>query len=113
MNLQIPISHQPKRRAQVCFSVLKQYHPPDMVLLSYNLLEKIISSNPEDVESIDTVSCYGVQMGMSCPLKLLKLTIDFAKQAMMFKELFALPRCAIYGAYIDISINYVFQALRY
>ena len=84
----------------------------DMVLLSSNLLARNITSNPNDAESINVISCFGVQMGVSCPLKLLKLSIDFENCTMIFKELFHIPRCALYGAYVDISINYAFQALR-
>ena len=84
----------------------------DMVLLCATLLERVITSKPKDAESIGSLACYGIQLGLPIPLKLLKLTIDFDNQEMEFKELFSLPKCAHYGAYIDISLNYVFEALK-
>ena len=82
----------------------------DMVLLCASILEKMLVSKPEDAASIKCVTCYGVQLGPSCPLKLLKLTINF-DGAMQFEELFVLRECALYGAYIDITLDYVVRAI--
>ena len=75
-----------------------------MVLLCATQLERVITSKPKDAESIGSLVCYGIQLGLPIPLKLLKLTNDFNNQEMEFKELFSLPKCALYGAYIDIYL---------
>ena len=84
----------------------------DMILLCAALLTDMVASQPEHAESIWSLTCYGVQVGFSYPIKLLKLTIDFENRKVHFKELFNKPVCAFQGAYIDIALNYVFEALK-
>ena len=50
-------------------------------------------------------------MGLSYPLKLLKLTISFNDQSSQFEELFYRSVGVFHGAYIDIALNYVSNAL--
>ena len=50
-------------------------------------------------------------MGPVHSLKLLKLHIDFEEERLVFFELFHLPPCVTSGAYMDMVLNYIFEAL--
>ena len=73
-----------------------------MVLLCAHKLEHIVTCTPQDVESLQVLTCYGMQVGLSYPLKLLKLTMDFQDHELEFQELFKGPVGVFQGAYIDI-----------
>ena len=60
---------------------------------------------------VTCVTVYGVQIGTSYPVKLLKVTMDFDTETVHFQELFASPMCPSGGAYVDMSLQYIFQAL--
>lgn len=83
-----------------------------MVLLCAHKLEHIVRSTPQDAESLQVLTCYGMQVGLSYPLKLLKLTMDFQDHQLEFQELFNGPVGVFQGAYMDIALNYVFNALK-
>ena len=84
----------------------------DMVLLCAHKLEQVVTSIPQDADSLQVLTCYGVQVGLSYPLKLLKLTMDFQHHILEFHELFNGPVGVFQGAYIDSALNYVFDALK-
>ena len=84
----------------------------DMVLTSTTLLKRrIMASNPAQLQSINTLSCYGILIGPTYSLKFLKLSIDFSKQALFFEELFALSPCLLYPVYVDITIDHIFKLM--
>ena len=64
-----------------------------------------------ELESISKLTCYGMMMGQTYALKLLKLMIDFPKGTTQFEELFHLDPCSLYPAYVDMVIEYIFHAL--
>ncbi len=83
----------------------------DMVLTCATLLEERLSSPSSTPELFDTLVCYGVLLGVPYPLKLLKLTIDFVKEDMVFEERFSLNVCLFSPIYIDLVLHYVFQSV--
>ena len=85
----------------------------DMVLTTTTLLQSKIRAltTPAELRVINTLSCYGLLLGPSYSLKLLKLSIDFNKQTLVFEELFKLSPCLLYPVYVDIAIDDMFKLL--
>lgn len=82
----------------------------NMILTCATLLEEKLPTH--SLPSIDYLVCYGVVLGPTYPLKLLKLTLDFVKQETLFEELFNLPPCPFYPVYIDIILRYLLHSIR-
>ena len=84
----------------------------NMVLRAATTLHRFAESQPiQKVEDLRYLVTYGCQMGPVHSLKLLKLHIDFEEERLVFFELFHLPPCVASGAYIDMVLNYIFEAL--
>ena len=83
----------------------------NMMVLCSVLLKKILVESPGNAESLNIISCYGLQIGMSCPLKILKLSIDFEKGNMTYEELFSQHRCPFCHIYIDCALQHVISCL--
>ena len=79
----------------------------NMMVLCSVLLKKILVKSPGNAESLNILSCYGLQIGMSCPLKILKLSIDFEKGNITYEELFSQHRCPFSHIYIDCALQHV------
>ena len=82
----------------------------NMVVTSATLLEEKLLCRTDDIEPID-ITCYGLLVGTTYPLKLFKLNINFIAQEMLFGELFSLQQCPLYGAYADIALNYLCESV--
>ena len=83
----------------------------NMVLRAATTLHHFAKSQPiQKVEDLRYLVTYGCQMG-PVHSKLLKLRIDFEEEGLEFFELFNLPPCAASGAYMDMVLNYIFEAL--
>ena len=52
----------------------------DMFLLCSTLFINKIEECPDKAEGINILSCYRLQIGLNCPLKILKLSVDFSKK---------------------------------
>lgn len=87
-------------------SVSLQLQANMLLLCSRLLVDKI-----NEMTDVETLTCYGVHLGATYKLKLLKLTLDFSKENIVYEEIFTLEPCAFYPAFIDISIFHVFQSL--
>ena len=83
----------------------------NMMLLCSNLLVEKIKEN-KDPADITMLTCYGIQLGPTYALKILKLTIDFDKCVLLYEELFNLDQCVFYPAFIDISLFFVLENLK-
>ena len=83
----------------------------NMMVLCSVLLKKILVESPGNAESLNIISCYGLQIGMSCPLKILKLSIDFEKGNMTYEQLFSQHRCPFSHIYIDCVLQHVISCL--
>ena len=85
----------------------------NMILTCSMLLERKLKATmtEAELESIGTLTCYGMMMGQTYALKLLKLTIDFKRDTTQFEELFSLDPCSLYPAYVDMVIEYIFHSL--
>lgn len=85
----------------------------NMVVTCATLLEDRLKSlsSAQELGSIDNIVCYGVLIGSKYPLKLLKLTLDFSGQEMVFEERFHLDQCCFYPVYIDILLNHLLHSL--
>ena len=83
----------------------------NMLLLSTTLLVNKIKECPNKAEGINILTCYGLQIGLDFPLKILKLTIDFSENTMEYKELLNVPPTALHHAYIDLALQYVVDCL--
>ena len=81
----------------------------NMLLLCSTLLIEIL--NKSNADGIEVLSCYGIQIGITYPLKILKLTIDFSKDKVLYEELFSLSPCAFYPVYVDMCMEYILQSL--
>ena len=84
----------------------------NMMLLCGRTLAKKMKKRPEDAESITCLTCYGVQVGLSYPVRLLKLSMDFTNNRIKYTELFYARTSLCHGAHIDLSLNYIFNALK-
>ena len=49
--------------------------------------------------------------GPTYSLKLVKLSINFNTQTLVFEELFNLPPCPFYPVYVDVVIDHMLQLL--
>ena len=76
-----------------------------------HLLHKTVSEDPAAAFPLKIMTCYGMQMGSSYPLKILKLVMDFENSLCDYEEQFCLHLCAVYPAYIDIGLSYIIQRL--
>ena len=85
----------------------------NMVLTCSVLLKRKIEmvTSTTELEQIDTLTCYGTIIGPTYSLSLLQLTIDFEDSKFQFEELFKLRPCVLYPAYIDITMNHIFECL--
>ena len=83
----------------------------NMMLLCSNLLVQKIKEN-KDPADITMLTCYGIQLGPTYALKILKLTIDFDNCVLLYEELFKLDQCVLYPAFIDISLFFVLENLK-
>ena len=77
----------------------------NVVVLCAKQLLTLVTENPNDAEKLSCVSRYGAQFGVTIPIQLLKLEIDFSKQEMKFKELLVLPMCPGSGAYMYMYMS--------
>ena len=83
-----------------------------MVLTATTLLQrKIQSSTTSEDLNIHTLVCYGMLMGQTYTMKLLKLSIDFDAQILDFEELFSLHPCVVYPVYVDIVLDHILKSL--
>ena len=83
-----------------------------MLLLTAGLLLKKLNEDPCKADSINVLCCYGMHVGPMCPLKLVKLTVDFNSASVAYEMLFSLSSCAFYSLYLDMSIFQVFNMYR-
>ena len=86
----------------------------DMVLTCAIQLTRILDvfRTPEDLENIKILTCYGMAMGPTYDLKLLKLCINFDQGTLIFEELLKVKPCSVYPAYVDIIIQHIFAQLK-
>ena len=82
-----------------------------MMLASSVLLRRGIIENPTAAASINVITCYGLQIGPTYPLKIFQMIMDFAESSCRYEEQFCLYPCGVYPAYIDIALNYIIQRL--
>ena len=80
----------------------------NMLLLSSKVLVDKLKEKRTDIKLF---TCYGVQLGPLYDLKLLKLTLNFDEHELCYEELFNLPPCAFYPAFIDIALSHVLESL--
>ena len=80
----------------------------NMVLLCVKLLRECVAADPEQAEDISSIT----QFGLTYPMKLLKLKMDFSERKMSFKEQFVVQVCPASGADMDLLLCHIFQALK-
>ena len=51
----------------------------NMVLTAIHFLQRRLKKCPADAKSIESVTAYGMQMGIICPVKILKLTLNIVQ----------------------------------
>ena len=78
-----------------------------MVLACATVLEYKLEVSTADNDSI---TCYGLLVGMEYPMTLVKLTLDFIAGNMLFKQLCPDP---FHGAWIDMTLNSLRAASRF
>ena len=71
-----------------------------------------LNANPCEADAINLLSYYGVTLGPTYPLKLVKLTVDFDSEGLLYEELFTLSPCAFYPVYVDMCILHVVESLK-
>ena len=59
----------------------------NMLVLCSGLLRQKLKECPSDAEKIIILCCYGLQLGLPYPLKVLKLTVDFESGEVKYEEL--------------------------
>ena len=74
----------------------------NMLVLCSGLLRQKFKECPSDAEKINILCCYGLQLGLPYPLKVLKLTVDFEPGKV---ELLNASVSFFYPVHIDVSIN--------
>ena len=76
----------------------------NMVLTATHFLCEKIKMCPADAKAIESVTTYGLQMGIFCPVKVLKLTLNFRTATSSFEELFSKERCPFSHIFIDTAV---------
>ena len=84
----------------------------NMLLLCSCMLLMKLNANPCEADAINLLSCYGVTLGPAYPLKLVKLTVDFNSEGLLYEELFTLSPCTFYPVYVDMCILHVVESLK-
>lgn len=82
-----------------------------MMLISSVMLRNKLTNKPTEADSINIVTCYGMQMGPTYPLRIIKLTMDFETNKAKYEEQFCLFPCSVYPAYIDLGLEYILMRL--
>ena len=57
-----------------------------MLLLYSHMLRMKLNANPCEADAINLLSCYGVTLGPAYPLKLVKLTVDFDSEGLLYRN---------------------------
>ena len=76
----------------------------NMVLTAIHFLQRRLKKCPADAKSIESVTAYGMQMGIICPVKILKLTLNFRTGTSSFDELFSKELCPYSHVLIDMAL---------
>ena len=58
----------------------------NMFLTAAHFMKVRLATHPSDAQSIESVTTYGVQVGIVCPIKILKLTLDFCQGRAFLKS---------------------------
>ena len=76
----------------------------NMVLTATHFLQRRLEKCPADAKSIESVTTYGMQLGIICPVKILKLTLNFRTGTSLFEELFSKEHCPYSHMFIDMAL---------
>ena len=83
----------------------------NMLLLSSTLLLNKVKEDPDKAGGINILSCYGLQIGLNCPLKILKLCVDFSKKELEYEELLNVSPTPVHHLYVDMALQHVVSCL--
>ena len=83
----------------------------NMFLTAAHFMKVRLATHPSAAQSIESVTTYGVQVGIVCPIKILKLTLDFCQGSALFEELFSKDRCPLSHVVIDMAIGHLYSPL--
>ena len=83
----------------------------NMLLLSSVLLLNEVTEDPDKAGGINILSCYGLQIGLNCPLKILKLRVDFSKKKLEYEVLLNVSPTAVHHMYVDMALQHVVSCL--
>ena len=83
----------------------------NMFLTAAHFMKVRLATHPSAAQSIESVTTYGVQVGIVCPIKILKLTLDFCQGSALFEELFSKDRCPISHVVIDMAIGHLLSCV--
>ena len=83
----------------------------NMLLLSSTLLMNNIKECPNKAEGINMLRCYGLQIGLNCPLKILKLSVDFTKNELEYEELLNVSPTPVHHLYVNMALQHVVSCL--
>ena len=83
----------------------------NMLLLSSTLLLNKVKEDPDKAGGINILSCYGLQIGLNCPLKILKLSVDFSKKELEYEELLNVSPTPVHHLYVDMALQHVVSCL--
>ena len=83
----------------------------NMLLLSSVLLLNEVTEDPDKAGGINILSCYGLQIGLNCPLKILKLRVDFSKKKLEYEVLLNVSPTAVHHVYVDMALQHVVSCL--
>ena len=83
----------------------------NMLVLCSGLLRQKFKECPSDAEKINNLCCYGLQLGLPYPLKVLKLTVDFESGQVIYEELLNACASFYYPVYIDMCLFHLVNNL--
>ena len=84
----------------------------NMLLLCSTLLLKMLEEcSAEEAADINILTCYGLQNGLNCLLKVLKLSFDFTTGRQECVEIFSIPPSPYLHVYVDVALQYIISIL--
>ena len=83
------------------------------MLVAANKLEGVVGLKTlKELDKLNYLVTYGLQVSPLHRFKLLRLSIDFNKGKLSFFELLHTSNFTRSGTYIDIALEYIFQSLK-
>lgn len=91
--------------------VIHQLKENMYLIVSQRFIERLQKSSREDIKSVKKLTIYGMSFGVGRVVTILKLTVDFSMQDLVYRQKFKSAPSAATEATIDCCIDFVVDRL--